>query len=84
MNEPHDWQEDQFKSYLPYIPYICESKEKLYLYTKRQFSQDTIETMSYSASTHRVRSPYTSPSIGPDLMCILDEDDDEDTIDTVK
>jgi len=40
--------------------------------------------MSYSASTHRVRSPYTSPSIGPDLMCILDEDDDEDAIDTVK
>ena len=31
-------------------------------------------------------SHKTSPSIGPDLMCILDEDedDDEDAIDTVK
>jgi len=25
-----------------------------------------------------------SPSIGPDLICILDEDEDEDAIDTVK
>ena len=29
-------------------------------------------------------SHKTSPSIGPDLMCILDEDDDEDAIDAVK
>ena len=29
-------------------------------------------------------SHKTSPSIGPDLMCIPDEDEDEDAINTVK
>ena len=32
----------------------------------------------------RLNSSHSSPSIGPDLICILDEDDNEDAIDTVQ